>query len=159
MKKTRIKGIVIGLIILLALGITAYAVTTNYGSEDDPLITKSYLDSVVRPELEKALQAELEEALKDARSGSGEFALLTLSNGQRVTGGVGTELVLRIGSANAYAYDSADVALIDTTSAASLTNGAALTANHLYMVTIRDNGFTATRDNTKVLISGEYAIN
>ena len=158
MKKARIKGIVIGLVILLALGITAYAVTTSYGSEDDPLITKSYPDAVVQPELEKTLQAELEDALKDVQTGNGEFTLLTLSSGQRVTGAVGTVLVLRIGSAGAYAYDSADVAMIDTTSTASLMNGTALTANHLYMVTIAGNGFTATRDNTKVLISGEYTV-
>ena len=157
MGKTRMKAIVIGLVILLAAGITAYAVT-NYGSEDDPLITKSYLDSVVQPELERMLQAELEDALEDVQSGSGEFTLLTLNNGQQVTGAVGTELVLRVGSAGAYAYDSADTALIDTTSAAALMNGAALAANHLYMVTIAGNGFTAAQNNTKVLISGDYTI-
>ena len=157
MSKTKWKGILIGLIVLLALGIAAYA-ATNYGSEDDPLITKSYLDSVVQPELEKRLQTELDEALAEVQSGSGEFTLVTLSSGQKVTGSVGTELLLRFGAADAYAYDSADVALVDTTAGASVKSGTALTANHLYMVTIAGNGFTAGQNNTKVLISGDYTI-
>lgn len=157
MSKTKLRVLVIGLVILLAAGVTVYA-ATNYGSESDPLITKSYLDGVVQPELERALQTELNDALAEVQSGSGEFTLLTLNNGQRVTCAIGTEVLPRIGAAAAYAYDSADVALVDTTSAAAVKGGAALTANHLYMVTIAGNGFTATQNNTKVLISGEYTV-
>ena len=158
MTKRRMCAIIIGLVLLLAAGITAYAVSTAYGSREDPLITKSYLDEVVQPELEKTVQAELEKALSEVKAGSGEFTLLTLSAGQTVTCAVGTELLPRFGGAKAYAYDSADVALVDTTSAAALMNGTALSANHLYMVTILGNGFTATADNTKILISGTYTV-
>ena len=158
MTKRRMRAIIIGLVLLLAAGVTAYAVTTAYGSREDPLITKSYLDEVVRPELEKTVQAELEMALSEARSGSGEFTLLTLSAGQTVTCAVGTELLPRFGTAKAYAYDSADVALVDTTNASTVMSGTTLSANHLYMVTILGNGFTAAADNTKVLIAGEYSV-
>ena len=158
MTKWRMRSIIIGLVLLLAAGVTAYAVTTAYGSREDPLITKSYLDEVVRPELEKTVQAELEKALNEVKAGSGEFTLLTLKSGQTVTCAVGTELLPRFGEVRAYAYDSADVALVDTTNAATVKSGAALSANHLYMVTILGNGFTAAADNTKVLICGTYTI-
>ena len=154
-KKLTIFGVCLAAV--LAVGATVYAVT-NYGSESDPLITKSYLDSVVQPALEESMRAELDKALGDARSGSGEFSLLTLRSGQRVICGIGTEVLPRIGSVTAYAYDSADVAVVDTTSATAVRTGAPLTANHLYMVTIRGNGFTADQNNTKVLISGEYTV-
>ena len=157
MKKARTKWIILGAALLLLLGIAVYA-ASNYGTQDDPLITKSYLDGVVQPELDKALREQLEQALAEADTGGGDFTLLTLQSGQRVTGMVGTELILRFGSARAYAYDSADVALVDTTDAKTLMNGTALTANHLYMITIRDNGFTAASNNTKILISGDYTI-
>lgn len=158
MTKRRMLAIIIGLALLLAAGITAYAVTTGYGSREDPLITKSYLDEVVQPELEKTVQAELEKALSEVKSGSGEFTLLTLRNGQTVTCAVGTEILPRFGTVKAYAYDSADVALVDTTNASAVMGGTALSTNHLYMVTILGNGFTAGADNTKVLISGTYTI-
>ena len=157
-KNARLWAFIIGLAILLAVGITVYA-AANYGSREDPLITKSYLDSVVQPELEAELQTRLEAALaQTGTDGGGDFTVLTLQNGQRITAGVGTEVLPRFGSVLAYAYDSADVAVVDTTAAVSVMNGAALSANHLYMVTIRGNGFTAASDNTKVLISGEYTV-
>ena len=154
--KTIRTGLIV-LLILLAAGAAAFAVS-NYGSEDDPLIAKSYLDSVVLPELRESMRTEVDKALEDVRGGSGAFTVLTLQNGQRVTCEVGTEILPRIGAAAAYAYDSADVALVDTTSSAALKNGDALSANHLYMVTIRGNGFTAAENNTKVLISGAYTL-
>ena len=153
----RLRAALIALAILLAVGVTVYA-AANYGSQEDPLITKSYLDSVVQPELEKELETRLEAALSEMGPDGGGFVLLTLQNGQRVTGEVGTELLPRFGSVRAYAYDSADVALVDTTAAAAVMNGGTLSANHLYMITIKGNGFTAAADNTKVLIAGEYTV-
>ncbi|MCC8077520.1 MAG: hypothetical protein LIO60_04100 [Oscillospiraceae bacterium] len=133
---------------LLLAGVSAYA-AGSYGSSSDPLITKSYLDEVVQPQLEAAV----EEA-----TGAGTFAVVTLDAGDRVTCAVGTELVLRFGSAAAYAYDSADTALVDTTTAAALQHGSVLNVNHLYMVTIAGNGFTAGSGGAKLLISGEYTV-
>ena len=159
MKNARMKALVIGLVILLVIGAFSVYAATNYGSQEDPLITKSYLDGVVKPELEQALRQELENAIGDMRSNGGDFTLLILSDGQTVTGDVGMELILRFGSAIAYAYDSGDTALVDTTSAAMLNGGATLAANHLYMVTITGNGFTATGDDTRVLVSGNYTVN
>lgn len=158
MTKRQTLAIIIGLALILAAGLAAYAATASYGSRDDPLITRSYLDEVVRPELEKAVQEQVGKALEDVRSGGGEFTLLTLQSGQTVKCAVGTELLPRFGAASAYAYDSADVALVDTTGGAAVTGGTALAQNHLYMVTILGNGFTAGEDNTKVLVSGSYTV-
>ncbi|MBR1660397.1 MAG: hypothetical protein IJ705_08770 [Oscillospiraceae bacterium] len=159
MKKARMKAILIGLAVLLAVGAFSVYAATSYGSEEDPLITKSYLDGVVKAELEKTLREELETAIGEARSSTEGFTLVTLSAGQRVTGGVGTEVLLRFGSASAYAYSSGDTALVDTTAASALNGGDTLLANHLYMVTIEGNGFTAGSSDTKVLIHGSYTLN
>ena len=151
------------LLLALAAGVTAYA-AANYGSQEDPLITKSYLDEVIQPELERILRSELEKAApggtaaENQTTATGTFELVTLSVGQQLVGTVGTELLLRSGSAQSYAYDRADVALVDTTSAASILNGAVLAANHLYMVSIAGNGITASSNNTRVLVCGEYSV-
>ncbi len=47
---------------------------------------------------------------------------------------------------------------MDTTAGSTVTSGTALSANHLYLVTIEGNGFTATADGTAVLISGGYTL-
>lgn len=90
-------------------------------------------------------------------SGDNEtFKVITLQSGQRVTCDVGCEVMLRIGSAKA--SGSVNPVMIDIALSTELRNGAALSTNHLYLVTIKDNGFQATANNTKLLIRGSYTI-
>lgn len=90
-------------------------------------------------------------------SGNSEtFKVITLQSGQRVTCGVGCEVMLRIGSAKA--VGSVNPVMIDIALSTELKNGAALSTNHLYLVTIKDNGFQATANNTKLLIRGTYTV-
>ena len=152
-KKTVISLIALAVILLAGIGVYAAG---NYGTKDDPLITKSYLDAVVKPELQKQLQTELNDAVNELRGGSGEFTVVTLYNGQTVSCGVGTEIVPRLGSVKASGASAP--ALIDTTTGNSISAGTVLSANHLYMVSIEGNGITAAADNTKVLISGVYTV-
>ena len=155
MKKKRLVVICAILAAAILAGVAVYA-AGSYGSKEDPLVAKSYLDSVLKPELEKELKNELNEALSEVRSGSGDFSVLTLRSGQTVTCEVGCEILPRIGSVQAYGASAP--AMLDTTSGSSVSSGAALTANHLYMVSIAGNGITATADNTYVLLSGGYTI-
>lgn len=152
-KKKKTLIICLAAAVLVLAGVTVYA-ATSYGTESDPLITKSYLDEVLLPELEESFQQELDSAL--AGSGGGSFTVLTLSKGQTVTCEVGCEILLRIGTASVVAGDTPG--LVDTTTAGTLNNGGALTANHLYMVTIKGHGITATANTVKVLISGSYTV-
>lgn len=154
MKTRKVKIIVCALLAVCAIaGITVYA-AYNYGTKDDPLITKSYLDEVLTPELMAQFSAQLDAA--GGTSGDGTFTVVTLRKGQKITCQVGCELMLRIGSASASGPDSP--VLVDTTSGTTLENGGALVKNHLYMATIVNNGLTASTDNTKVLVSGEYTV-
>lgn len=144
------------LLVILAAGITAYA-AVNYGTESDPLITKSYLDGVLRPELEERMRNQVADAVASVEAARGDFMPLTLRAGQRVAGAVGTELLLRAGSATAYAQDGGS-ALIDTTDAADVAHDAVLAPNHLYMVAALNNGFVAAEDDTMVLIAGDFTL-
>lgn len=154
MRTNKTKIIICVLLALCAVaGVTVYA-AYNYGTKDDPLITKSYLDEVLTPELMAEFNAQLDAA--EGSSGDGAFTVVTLSKGQTVKCQVGCEIMLRIGSASASGPDSP--VLVDTTEGTTLENGGVLVKNHLYMATIVNNGLTATADVTKVLISGEYTI-
>ena len=156
MNKKRIIIIVLCAVLALALGFSVFA-ATSYGSEDDPLITKSYLTKVLLPQLQKDFQDELDAAVAEIeRDGSGEFTVITLSKGQNVKCGVGCEIMLRIGSAEAMGETAP--AMVNTTTAESIFKGYKLEVNNLYLVTIEGNGFKATANNTKLLIKGDYEI-
>lgn len=106
------------------------------------------------------LEAKLAEKIASSSvtpSSDGQtFRVITLKAGQKVVCEVGCEVMLRIGSA--VASGSSNPILIDLVHNTTLTSGTALVKNVLYMVTIKNNGFTAGVDNTKVLIRGTYTV-
>lgn len=174
------KKILISLGVLVAVafisGASILAVTT-LGTTSDPLITLSYLTGQLKPQVMSDVSASISAAEAslapslDAKvnsfksdidtklSGSGAsqtgFVLVTLSKGQTVNCAVGSELLLRIGTATAA---GSTPALVDTTTGSTLSSGGALAANHMYLVSIQGNGLTATATTVKVLIKGSYSI-
>lgn len=154
-KKKAIIAVSVLLAVLLVAGITAVAVT-SYGTQDDPLVTLSYLNSTAKSEI----MAEVDKAINEAKSelgGSSEFVVVTLSNGQTLTCSAGTEIMLRIGSAKSAGANSPT--LVDSTTGEAVADtGKNLVKNHMYLVTIKDNGIIATAATTKVLVRGSYTV-
>lgn len=167
------KKIMIAVAVLAAVAVVSSLTTlavTNYGSQDDPLVTLSYLNETVTPSIQDRLNEILDERLDELARELGEaggfpsggsqpsgFVVLTLNAGQTVTCGVGTEIMLRIGSASSAGPEIPR--LIDETGGDSVIDaGIPLTVNHMYMVTIKENGVKATSDFTKILIRGEYTV-
>ncbi|MBR1842961.1 MAG: hypothetical protein IJ788_06800 [Oscillospiraceae bacterium] len=177
MKKTTkiLIGAALIAVIALTAGITGMAVAdTIYGSRSDPLVTKSYIDSVLTPaimdEVDRIAGEKAEALLRDVDSkiaaqneGAetvGEAAVwekVTLSKNQTLTCQYGTEIILRLGGAQSYGPDAPR--LIDETDGTQVTNtGEAIVKNHLYFVSIVNNGITATSDNTVLFIKGSYTV-
>ena len=151
MSKAKMRGLVIVLTLAVVAGATVYAVS-NYGSQSDPLITKSYLDKVLQPKLEAELNTQLKTAEEQLRGSTpGEFTELSLSSGQTLRCNAGGELLLRSGSAKALC------SLADTTAGSSVAEGSSLTANHLYMCA-EDSGGLSASGSVTVLVSGSYSI-
>ena len=163
-------------LLAIALVVGAAFAAGSYGSSDDPLITKSYLDSVFAPDIlgqmreeltesESAVRGEIEEKAKeieemiDASQGlmtdDSSFSVVRLNQGQVLRGSIGTELMLRVGSAVCYAESSTGI--IDTTTSTTLENGNSMQTNHMYMVTIEGRGMKAT-SYVMVLVRGSYTI-
>ena len=142
---------------VVAAGIGAVA-ASNYGTSSDPLVTRSYLDEKLTPELMTQFQKELDKAVNDLEvSGeAADYEVVTLTQGQTLTGKVGCELLLRLGTATCKAQYSPG--LVDATGGGSVDSGAALAANHLYLVTIDGGGLTATADSVTILAKGPYTV-
>ncbi len=162
--------ILITIVVALALGIGLTSIAAgNYGTQDDPLITRSYLDATATPNILDKLNGLMDEkatALTESFTSmldgteitvQSGFSVLTLTEGQTLQCSVGTEIMLRVGSAVSAGPDNPR--LIDETGGVSITDeGTALEKNHMYMVTIINNGITATASTVKVVIRGEYTI-
>ena len=150
MSTKSLKIIIAVLAVLLVAGVAAYA-AANYGSREDPLITKSYLDEVVKPQLESDLQQRLDAAAAEMlASAPGEFAQVELLKGETLRCGVGSQLLPVKGSMTAAG------ALSDTTSGSAVNSGGVLEANHLYLAT--EAGGVRAGSTATVLVSGTYLV-
>ena len=137
------------------------------GTEKDPLVTLSYLnETFMNSILEKvdqkiaARNSQIAQQLGGQAGGTSAtaatFTVVTLSKGQTLTGDIGCEVMLRVGTAACVSPSSPG--LIDETAATTLNNGGALVQNHLYMMTIEGRGVKATAATTKLLVRGTYTV-
>ena len=151
-----------------AVALCGVLVTTAFaaeaGSAQDPLVTLSYLNETFM----NTIMARVDEKIA-ARSGqlggqvsgigtstAAVFTVVTLYNGQTLTGDIGCEVMLRIGTA--VCVTPSAPGLIDETTAGTLNNGGALVQNHLYMMTIENRAVRTTAATTKLLVRGSYTI-
>ena len=145
------------------------------GGQGDPLITLSYLNQTAIPQIVKqveektaARQKELEQTFTNQinqykqqggqttpSGGSASYTLVSMTQGQVMSLGVGCELLLRVGSVTVKANTSP--ALIDLSSGGTIGSGASLTKNHLYRAPIADRTLTASTD-AKLLVRGSFSI-
>ena len=162
--------------IMLVSGATLLA-TASSGSQNDPLVTLSYLTDVFKPQIlseiaqteqalikkfdaqiaayESGLQASPDDFIPDLLEDTNVFSVVTIPKGKTMVCSVGTELMLRIGTASGI---GSAPALVDYTTGAALSSESPLVLNHMYLVTIEGNGVTATADLTRVLVRGNYSI-
>ena len=163
-------------VVALISGVTMLALAAP-GSQENPFITLNYLNDNFKPrmidearaieaELMQAfdtkiedLEARLERAYGDVSTipdNTAGFTVVTLRSGQSLVCSVGVEIMLRTGSAIGF---GAGPALVNYTNGETLSDGASLTANNMYLVTIEGNGIRATSDSTRVLARGNYVVN
>ena len=152
MKKKSLITIALVAALAMVAAVTVYAVA-NYGSREDPLVTSSYLQDVVQPRMEDAYRStlngaigEMEEQFADqVAAAGGTYVLVTLENGQTLTGRAGTEVLMRSGAA------------IDLATGETAAVGTKLTENHLYLLQTDGAGVRASADTT-VMVRGGYSI-
>ncbi len=149
------------LLALLALGglLSTAAFAAEAGSSSDPLVTLSYLNNTFLNQILQTVDQKI-----DARTGqntipagndTAAFEVVALSGGQTLTGTLGCEVLLRIGSASCVA--SSEPGLVDETSGGSLSSGGVLEPNHLYLMTVEGRGVQASGSVT-LLVRGDYSI-
>jgi len=158
MKKKILTALAAVLILAVGIGVGAYA-ASNYGTQADPLVAKSYLDNTVTPKLQAEFQTKLDEQVKIMEqqitsSATGlNFSVVSLTNGQILKGSAGCEIVLRSGTA----VSTGTTGLSDVTDGKLISSGSALTANHLCLVSTDGDGVKANSSVT-LLVRGGYTV-
>lgn len=132
----------------LVLGVCAFA---SEGTADDPLISLSYVEEVLKPYIDSAVEG--------AAPASATYEVVTLSKGQTLTAGAGTELILRSGSAKAQIDADASGGFTDVTGAVDVSDNMPLSANHL-LICPRGDGraVSALSNEVYLMVKGAYTI-
>ena len=125
-------------IILCVLGVlfVAGSYAAQPGTESDPLITKSYIDSVVAPKM--------------------KFSVVEVPAGKSVIGKAGTEIILRMGTCSVIGTQKGGVS--DVTMGFDLADGIVVQGNHLLIVPLDDGRGVRTSEKCIFMIKGDYEI-
>ena len=162
-KNGRLSRMAALVLVMAALSITAFA--ADPGSENDPLVTLSYLKETFYTSIMKEVDEKIDArntqiaaqvSGTSSAAAADTFTVVTLTDGQILKGDIGCEVMLRVGSAVCVSPSSPG--LIDETDASILNSSGALVKNHLNMMTLEDRGGKATAATTELLVRGGYAI-
>ena len=125
-------------IILCVLGIlfVAGSYAAQPGTEADPLITKSYIESVVYP--------------------ATKFTVVEVPAGKSVICSAGTEIILRMGTCSVIGTQKGGVS--DVTMGYDLADGIVVQGNHLLIVPLDDGRGIRTSTNCIFMIKGSYEV-
>ncbi len=130
------KGLWAILILIMVTGmslVVAFGDTSVPGSPEDPVVTKSYVDSKL------------------------SYAVLRLQPGQRLIGGEGTEIIVRSGEVKA--IDNGKDGVSDITGGQDLKSGAVCKTNHLLLIPRSDGRGVVASTEAYIMIRGTYKLN
>ena len=118
-----------------------YAVTAQPGTEDDPLVSKSYVDAQIA-------------SVKSA--GGSNFAVVYVEAGQKVIGGEGTEIIVRSGEATIVENSPNGVANLNT--GEDMKNGQDVRLDHLLLIPRADGRVILAGTEGNLMVRGSYTI-
>ncbi|HOQ36900.1 MAG TPA: hypothetical protein PLR73_04240 [Acetivibrio sp.] len=157
-------AIVLGIAVVHIVQIVNAASTAEPGSEDDPVVSQSYVDEQINSlkssldEMTKKYE-EAQERLKEIES-YGKFVPLELNKGQVLIAGESAEIILRGGKALAIGGEGGGLSDITSGSGADVNTDQEVPLNHLLLISRNDGrGIKVVSEKAWVLVKGPYTIN
>ena len=133
MKKITIMLVAVTLILASVGAVYLYA---EPGDSSDPIITLSYVEDVVKKEM--------------------SFQVVNMSKGDILIGEAGTELVLRMGSAEIIATQKGGLA--DLTTGVDLADGTDMPSNHHLVIPVDDGRGIEAKNTVIVMVKGDFTL-
>ncbi|PAB58756.1 hypothetical protein [Anaeromicrobium sediminis] len=157
--KKNVLLIIMSTCILFLLSPISKANSVMPGSEDDPLVTQTYVE-MRNSQLKYYVDEKLSQISQNDSGGQTTypvFEVIETYSGQRIIAGASTELIVRSGSATA--IGSASGGVLDLISGVDLQTGQNVPLNHLLLFPRDDGrGIVVGQDKTYILIKGPYEI-
>ena len=135
------------LITVLAVFLLATVINGAVGSEDDPLISLSYIQNVLMPYIDEATGGE-----------DPGFIVVELSSGQSLVAHSGSEIILRSGDGAAVIPKSAAGGFTDVTAGRDVVNGEKILQNHLLICPRSDGRKIKASSKVYLMVRGSYEI-
>lgn len=120
----------------LCLIFVAASYAAQPGTEADPLITKSYIESVVYPNT--------------------RFQVVEVKAGKSLIASAGTEMILRMGTCSVIGTDKGG--LSDVTMGFDLANGITVQGNHHLICPLDDGRGLIASTDCLIMVKGKYEI-
>lgn len=138
--------------------VTAFtSVLAEPGGQDDPLISKAYIDTVLMPQIKEYVESRIGEVNSGGGTAAADsFKVVNMTSGQKIICEAGAELILRMGSASIIATEKGGLA--DTTAGFDLSHGTAMPSNHLLIVPVADGRGIEAKNDVIVMIKGGYKL-
>jgi len=133
MKKILITAVVLAVVLSTVGALTLFAAP---GDSSDPIVTLSYVEDVVKKEL--------------------SFQVVNMEKGDVLIGEAGTEIILRMGTAQIIATQKGGLA--DLTDGTDLADGANMPANHHLVVPVDDGRGIEAKNKVIVMVKGDYTL-
>ncbi len=163
----RIRKLAVTFLLLLSALTLCVSADGAYSSEADPLVSLSYVNDVLAPEIMAQVMARVEaEYIKIgdiSAVSAGSYTPVTLKKGQTLMAGTCCEAVILDGTATAVVTSpqnvTAKAGICDLTAGGVIENGGVLPVNHYLVIPKADGrGFVVASDTANILVRGEYSI-
>lgn len=130
------------LVALMILALTFVVAAATPGTEEDPLVSKSYLEGPFAQWVQGLI----------AEKPMPVFEVQAFKKGETVTFTAGTELILRMGKATVVSTEKGGLA--DVTDGIDLQNGASFPSNHQLVVPVGDGRGLKAEEDILVMVKG-----
>jgi len=142
--------------VVLCLASVFSVVLAEPGGQDDPLISKNYIETVLMPQIKQYVESKISEVSSSGTAAAESFKIVNMTSGQKLICSSGCELILRMGKATVIATEKGGLA--DTTAGFDLSNGTDMPANHLLIVPVNDGRGIEAKNDVIVMVKGGYTL-
>lgn len=160
------------LLVIAALTITVSASNSNnYDSQNDPLVSLSYVEQVLKPQIIAEAKEDIIEEIKKQGLGNGsasgsssaEYEVVELKSGQILMAESSCEVIMTAGSGKVIITSQANIAagvgLNDLTTGKRLLSNDTLPAGNLVLIARADGrGIAVTSSTAYFMVRGEYSV-
>ena len=140
---------------VICLAVLINVVMAEPGSENDPLVSKTYIEEILIPQLEDYVDSKVADSANNSSDGP-MFKVVDAKAGQKIICSAGCEIILRMGSATIIATEKGGLA--DTTAGYDLSNGTAMPSNHLLIVPLSDGRGIKANTDIILMVKGGYTV-